>query len=52
MSEYIFTQSISDELIRQKLLRYHLGLLKITKLTSDIKQFIIYTYKKYRVEGE
>ena len=52
MSEYIFTGSISDEVIRQKLQRYHLGLLKITKLTNDIKAFIIYTYKKYRVEGE
>lgn len=52
MSEYIFTRNISDELIRQKLLRYHLGLLKTTKLTVDIKQFIIYTYKKYQVEGE
>lgn len=52
MSEYIFTGNISDEIIRQKLTGYHLGLLKITKLTTEIKQFIVYTYKKYRVEGE
>lgn len=52
MSDYIFTRSISDENIRQKLTQYHLGLLKTTKLTSDIKEFIVYTYKKYQVEGE
>ena len=52
MSDYIFTGNISDEKIRQRLTQYHLGLLKTTKLTGDIKQFIIYTYKKYQVEGE
>lgn len=52
MSDYIFTRNISDEKIRQRLTQYHLGLLKTTKLTSEIKQFIIDTYKKYQVEGE
>ncbi|MDD3049259.1 MAG: type I restriction endonuclease subunit R [Bacilli bacterium] len=52
MSDYIFTRNISDEKIRQRLTQYHLGLLKTTKLTSEIKQFIVNTYKKYQVEGE
>lgn len=52
MSDYIFTRNISDEKIRQRLTQYHLGLLKTTKLTSEIKQFIVSTYKKYQVEGE
>lgn len=52
MSDYIFTRNISDEKIRQRLTQYHLGLLKTTKLTSEIKQFIVDTYKKYQVEGE
>ena len=52
MTAYIFSGSISDEAIRQRLMTYHLGLLKITKLTSEIKQFVTMTYNKYRAEGE
>ena len=52
MIEYIFNGSISDEAIRQRLLAYHLGLLKITKLTKEIKDFVSTTYLKYKAEGE
>lgn len=52
MTDYIFSGNISDEAIRQKLMPYHLGLLKITKLTGDIKTFISQTYLKYKAEGE
>ena len=51
MVEYIFNGSISDESIRKRLMTFHLGLLKITKLTKDIKEFISDTYKKYKAEG-
>lgn len=51
-SAYTFSGNISDEDIRQKLIDYHLGLLKITSLTKDIKSFIISTYNKYKAEGE
>lgn len=50
--EYIFNGSISDESVRQRLMPYHLGLLKITKLTKEIKDFIGQTYMKYKAEGE
>ena len=52
MTEYIFNGGISDEQVRQHLTPYHLGLLKITKLTSKIKAFIEQTFKKYKAEGE
>ena len=52
MVEYIFNGSISDEAIRRRLTTYHLGLLKITKLTDEIKTFISHTYLKYKAEGE
>ena len=52
MTAYIFSGSISDEKIRKNLMNYHFGLLKITKLTSEIKQFVVSTYNKYRAEGE
>ena len=51
MTEYIFKGAISNEAIRQSLAPYHLGLLKITKLTTKIKDFIERTYRKYRAEG-
>lgn len=51
-SSYAFGGSISEDLIRKKLAVYKLGLLKMTKLTKIIKQFIEYTYKKYKAEGE
>ena len=50
--EYIFNGGISDESIRKRLMEYHLGLLKITKLTKEIKDFIGQTYMKYKAEGE
>ena len=30
----------------------NLGLLKLTVLIEDLKQFIVETYKKYKAEGE
>ena len=52
MVDYIFNGSISDESIRKRLMDYHLGLLKITKLTKEIKDFVSQTYMKYKAEGE
>ena len=51
-TDYSFSGGISDESIRKRLMSYHLGLLKITKLTKDIKGFVINTYNKYKAEGE
>lgn len=51
-TDYSFTGGISDERIRQKLMAYHFGLLKITKLTKEIKSFVVGTYNKYKAEGE
>ena len=52
MTEYIFNGSISDETIRKHLMSYHFGLLKITKMTNEIRSFIGQTYMKYKAEGE
>ncbi len=52
LTEFMFTGNISDESIRQRLTKYHLGLLKLTKMTSDIKSFVQETYKKFKAEGE
>ena len=52
MIEYIFGGSVSDEAIRKRLMAYHLGLLKITKLTNEIKEFVGQTYMKYKAEGD
>nr|WP_297707453.1 type I restriction endonuclease subunit R [uncultured Butyrivibrio sp.] len=52
MTEYIFSGSISDESIRKRLVAYKMGLLKLTKLTADIKQFVTDTYRKFKAEGE
>lgn len=49
---YIFSGMISDDVIRKKLSAYKFGLLKMTKLTKNIKAFIEGTYKKYKAEGE
>lgn len=51
-SSYAFGGNISEDTIRKKLAEYKLGLLKMTRLTKSIKQFIEYTYKKYKAEGE
>lgn len=50
--EYVFKGGISDESIRQHLMACHLGLLKTTKLTKEIKEFISQTHMKYKAEGE
>lgn len=50
-SEYVFTQHISNDDIRQKLASYKFGLRKMTKIAKDIHRFIEDTYKKYRAEG-
>ena len=52
MTEFIFNGSVSDEAIRKRLMVYHLGLLKITKLTTEIKAFVSQSYMKYKAEGE
>ena len=52
MVDLIFNGSLSDESIRKRLMPYHFGLLKITKLTGEIKQFVTQTYMKYKAEGE
>ncbi len=51
-ADYSFSGFISDENIRKRLIAYHFGLLKITKLTGDIKTFVVNTYAKYKAEGE
>ena len=52
MAEYRFNGSLTDEGIRKKLMPYHLGLLKTTKLTAALKQFIMDTHEKYKAEGD
>lgn len=50
--EYVFKGDISDESIRQRLKPYSLGLLKTTKLTKEIREFVGQTHMKYKAEGE
>ena len=50
--DYVFNGKISDETIRESLSDYHLGLLKTTKLTGEIRTFVTDTYEKYRAEGD
>ena len=50
-STYVFSGTVSDEDIRKRLSVYKLGLLKLTKLTKEIRNFIDGTYKKYKAEG-
>ena len=52
LSEYVFTQRISDDGIRKSLQEYKLGLLKLTKLTKNIRVFLTDTYNKYKAEGQ
>ena len=52
MSEFVFNGKISEESIRKKLETYKLGILKVTKLTKSIHQFINDTYVKLKAEGE
>lgn len=51
-SWYVFRGQLNDELIRKRLADYKFGLLKLTKLTRAIKEFIEETYKKYKAEGK
>ena len=51
-TDYSFSGALSDESVRKHLIAYHFGLLKITKLTKEIKDFVKYTYDKYKAEGE
>lgn len=51
MTEYTFTGSVSEEDIRKRLSVFVKGLLKITKLTNEVKQFVVETYNKYKAEG-
>lgn len=51
-ADFSFSGGISDESIRKKLEPYGFGLLKLTKLTKEIKEFITITYNKFRAEGE
>ena len=52
IAEYRFNGSLTDEGIRKKLTPYPLGLLKTTKLTAALKQFIVETHEKYKAEGD
>ena len=50
--DYVFTQRVSDDDIRRRLAAYKLGLLKMTALTRNIREFVESTYRKYRAEGQ
>ena len=52
VSAYTFSGNVSEDNIRERLMAYPLGLLKVTKLTKNVKRFIQDTYKKYKAEGE
>ncbi len=52
LSEYTFSNTLSDEDIRKRLTKYRLGLLQMTKLTKSMKSFVTDTYQKYKAEGE
>jgi type I restriction enzyme R subunit len=51
-SDYSFSGTISEERIRTKLAGYNFGLLKMTRMTGDIKDFILNTYNKFKAEEE
>ena len=51
-SEYSFNGSITEEEIRSKVGYLNLGLLRLTALIDNIKNFIVELYKKYKAEGE
>lgn len=52
MADFVFNGQVSEESIRKRLEAYQLGLLKITKLTKSIHQFISDTYIKFKAEEE
>lgn len=51
-SDYSFSGAISEEKIRTKLADYNFGILKMTRMTSDVKDFILNTYNKFKAEEE
>lgn len=51
-TDFVFTQTVSEEAIRKRLEAYHFGLLKMNAMTNEIKGFVTDTYKKYKAEGE
>ena len=51
-SGYVFSNTITDEKIRQSLAPYKLGLLKLTAMTKKIRAFVDETYLKYKAEGD
>lgn len=52
MNDYFFGGVLTDEAIRKRLMDYHFGLLKMTKLIAEIKEFVTQISVKYRAEGE
>ena len=48
----MFNVQITEEVIRKRLQSYHLGILKVTALTSKIQDFVKATYIKFKAEGE
>lgn len=52
LSQYTFGGSVTDEEIRRKLAPYRLGLLKTTKMTNAIREFVTYTHGRYAAAGE
>lgn len=50
-SEYVFSGKVQDEKVRQRLKPLGFGLLKTTKLTKTIREFVEFTYKKFKAEG-
>ncbi len=50
--DYVFSGTISDELIRKRLEAYCWGILKTTMMTGKIKDFVEQTYIKFKAEGE
>ncbi len=51
-SEYTFTGAVSDDTIRKRLMPYHMGLLKTTRLTKSIRDFIRETGRRYMAQGD
>lgn len=50
VSAYTFSGNVSEDNIRERLMAYPLGLLKVTKLTKNVKRFIQDTYKNTRLK--
>ena len=52
MAEYRFNGNITDNDIRKRLDIYKLGLVRTTKMTAAIREFVRQTCEKYKAEGE